>query len=1484
VEPDSLQVCAGSEITLIGFNFAPELNSNEVSFLAGVNRVPGIAIDVQFDPTATAQGLGSRLRVIVPGGVSTGNVELRVNGISAGAVGYEACPQIMAFTLGRNETQTFLTFQQILGFVENASFVNLYGINFNDLEEVIFEDAQGTTAAILPNTIERGTIGAGPGQVPTGYTRIGFELHDPINNNVQLNFPSPTRNNMKVRVRSPAGLSNTIELPVFVVNPGDAPPPLLGAVVNSVKVPTGVATGPIRLHYTMYDQAVTAGYRMEVSWSADGGQTFSAATLSSTDPLSDGGAGILPGTLAFRTGRGLFPAGGAFRTFTWDAPNDQAFKQLNERVTDGIAAPRAWTIQFRVRPVLDTPAAGRPTSLPPEPNQFFVTPSFIYYSLADRPGQPVEPKSGEVAEEFLTTRNEDTKQTTADWGPQDNEDALSVLEVPAVASQFGDGSHVLVLSRTPVEDREPDVVDEYYEFNTTNMTLTRKQITSDSGTPCNLADDVVSPGPEGLLDIDFVNPGKDFDEFHLGKLVLDDDVKVFARGDNPMILRISGDDGTPPSPDKPVFICGPSSTFDLNGCPGADVTKDTPPAIAPLGGAGGPGAGAGGDGATMTLGTTGPVGGAVTGLIPAQQGGFGGGGGGETTGAWDEAVATGSKFPGAPGGGGGLRLPGGAGDGGRPQPIIFRSPRGGAAGDSWGDPKQFYPVGGAGGGGGGATVAVTAMGGLASGFTVIPGAPGGGGGGLLFLTVDGAVVLDPTARILASGGNGGNAKAPAPSGAGGGGSGGTIFIKASGPVEAPCSTLEARGGLHGTATGMNAISGSGDGGAGWIRLESAVGGTPTCMALVAQTTLTKDLKQADKKMEVASTAGFPESGILVIEGDEISYGQITQTTFEAISRPAAATHPMGAIVALKGSIAPAQTEVLQGGGVTVSPDAVGAGRGRDGEIQLQYLPVEDPDTGEFPVDPETGEVLTIYLFDTDRGEIRKLDGTLIYKTSLADTDPGLIDASRLVIATNTVLRAFGSRGLRILVTDVAEISGWIDVSGEPGGILRFEDDPAAPRPGLAGRGGAGGGSGGNGGTIEFLNGNSSDKTPANTSPIHGGPGHAPPVPGGIVDETPVPYGTGNPQDDLTGPLEFRRATPGESVRGETCTVCTTTAGGGAGGGSLKVGENGMAFKGFDTMGNPAPNFQIAGVGGSIFGFEDLRFGGGFWLRGGTGGSGGGGSPHVSQDYAQRRIPGSYRFKGLAQYAPGTGGGGGGGAVVISAREIILHATARILARGGGAYQSIDLGGNGGGGAGGTVLVQVRNSLNIQPGAVIDVTGGAGNLPVPVSPGQQIPDYEGNVRPMSFRGDGGNGSPGRVRIEAAAGSLALLSGVNSSVSTGQALLDVAFHQGISRGLRLGLGSGGTALTEAIDLDAPQVEYFEFGQPPGTDSAVLWQGAGESLDQHGGVGLFRQLTVDPRTLIERKYVRFIVPFYSNFPLQRSQTLNRIRLPYRLEGSAP
>ncbi len=312
--------------------------------------------------------------------------------------------------------------------------------------------------------------------------------------------------------------------------------------------------------------------------------------------------------------------------------------------------------------------------------------------------------------------------------------------------------------------------------------------------------------------------------------------------------------------------------------------------------------------------------------------------------------------------------------------------------------------------------------------------------------------------------------------------------------------------------------------------------------------------------------------------------------------------------------------------------------------------------------------------------------------------------------------------------------------------------------------------------------------------------------------------------------------------------------------------------------------MLSGEGGSNFGLDSLRFDGDLWLFGGSGGSSGGASPQVSAAYKSGILPeGSVVFTGAA-HAPGTGGGGGGGVLFLTATHLMMRPEARILARGGDAVQSIDLGGNGGAGAGGTVIIRVESSLTIARGAVIDVSGGVANREVAIDAGQGLPLYEGNFHRSAvdgfgfFGGVGGNGAPGRILLEADPDSQAAEDGLNASLSSGRFLADSFATVGVSRAILLGIGPGDAVSAPNLSLSGGVVRFHEFGRPLGTDAVVLWEGATESLDVHGQPGEFTQRVRDPRDLRFTEFIRFSVPFRSNGSSRETQSVREIQMLYR------
>ena len=1506
IEPSPLEIAPGDEIRLNGINFSNDLASNKVTFLAGNQKIQGLPLHVEFpDDGNSGNGLESQMTVIVPGGISKGNIELLVEGISAGAQGYDAQPEIMAWTLGLNEKLEVLRWEPLLTEFRAGSFVRVYGINFNDLQRVELEDSAGQQFSLLPVNIERNPAppgGARADDVRTGYSVIGFNLSDD-----ELGFPfafDEFRDNLKVTFVGASGKSNVLEIPVISESPSGGNP-TIGAVISGVKVPTGTRTGPVRIFYNMYDTVANTNHRMEVFWEVDvpdsSGQIVRVQGMALpdiSDPRHSGLTGVVPGCMSMLSEHKLLPGFGGLRTYTWDAPHDVDFQELFEREENGVLIPRYLPIRFIVRPILEN---DNPEGTVDSDTQA-TSAQILYYNLEDRLGDEVpDLREFTAVETFDSDENEDRLLTTASYGPEDNPGAIVGTFDPGLPDPFGEGTETLLLENTDQIRLPSDAQRQYFLFDTDELTITYKQIKSDGQTPCDPFDDDLA-GSETILLVYIEDAGRASKEFHLASLVLGPDVEVLARGENPLILRLSG---VGVESGQPVFEMQSGSLFDLNGCVGGTGPRILSQTV-PQGRGGKPGAGGGrgGDGARAD----------GEDFIATGQGGLDGGMGGESTLAYNPDVSKGSSFWGPPGGGGGNRTAGGAGDGGNPDPARFQAPRGGDGGRTRGD-NALNPLSpGSGGGGGGASVGLLPDVGLRQ-YT--SGAGGGGGGGALRLVANGPVLLDPGSFIDANGGKGGDAFEPVllepeghtSPGPGGGGSGGCIFIQSNATVDVTCENVQVRGGKAGIQTlgaaklKQNLPPGSGNGGEGWIRIESGSGGAPTCTALFAETHLVSAAQLNDIDLRVASVEGFPQSGGTLLLSDpetgevleEVTYVTATQEgatmTIEGTSRGSSSPAlPVDTVVSLKG---PVDGDSLSEGGIVESPDELETGRGRDREIHIRFEPSTNPATGEPLRDLETGKVLSIWTFETDEGLLRRPNGDVLFETDAADTDPGLIDATRFRVDADTILRAVGRNALRILVAGPADIAGVLDISGAPGGIVEFnENDPTNPFPGVGGAAGAGGGRGGDGGRTQFLaldesgNPDLTNKDPANTLPIHGMSGQASPGTPPDWDQTAVNFGGGHPENDFVSAPSFTRPRGGVTLRGQGCGLCTSSAGGGAGGGNREAGGDGRAVPSSEAE-------KLGGKAGSAFGLESFRFDG-VWPYGGIGGAGGGASPHVSGRY-RTGIEGDFRFPSgptAAQHSPGTGGGGGGGVLHIVADSVIIRESGSILARGGDAYQSIDLGGNGGAGAGGNVFIQARSGLTLVTGSRIDVSGGLANQLVPVTPGQELPEYPGNIRLTSlgqlrdFGGVGGDGAAGRVRLEGTAGSLVSAVGLNSSVSAGSVLIDTAPSVGVSKAIRLGFGPGRAAYTHDFDFGASVTRYFEFGQPPRASSVVFWQGAEESLDIHGSPGPFSEETllgtVNPETLHGREFVRFVVHFLSNTTTQEVHSIRQLELPFSLPAS--
>ena len=1489
-------LCPGTIIRLNGFNFSDELDDHQILFSAGNGAIQGMPLDVvnrRVDLESST--IESYLEVIVPTGVTNGNIELLCHGLSAGAVGFDACPAIFAVTLGANEDDEYVVYTPLLSRFQENSRVNLYGINLTDVNYLDLDDGGGNSVRVPSSTFIRNqnTGGFTPGSVSSGYDSFSFVLNDGNNGNNNFSFPfALARENLGIVARSNAGSSNRVEIPVANENLIE----VIGAAVNGMRGPTGIATGSVRIDYTCYELVIDASYTMEFEWAVEnslGELEWQPAKPRDEDPDNDGKFEITCGTIQHKyPGQRLLPSGGLQRTFVWDAQCDPLFRDLNETVEAGITPQRFWTVHFRVRPIPD--AGDRDFS-----NHAFEASPFIYYWLEDRPEEPVPDwRSGEIVESFDTDTNLDTNETDASWGAPYNPGLLEGKTDTNDVYQFGQGLAQVYLEIQPTENfLDPDTITgQYYVMDTDRLSILHILLRNVAleGEPAVIIEESSSYRltDDGTVDGNPVdNPGEAFDEFHFATFNVAPQTNVFVEGERPLVIRCSGGGNTASDTDPVFTVMG---ILDLNGGAGADGSL-----VGGEGGQGTAGGGDGGDGSLMQLANDSAA--AVMLLEPAMAGSNGGGSGGSTPAAVNPDAARNSTFAGAPGGGGGHRERGGDGDYGNTNIANFVTPRVGRGGVVRGNALLTPLTSGSGGGGGGASLSRVSMG---AEFAATGGGGGGGGGGSLRLTARGSVVV--IGSVQANGGLGGSGRVPpgeAPAGttnggAGGGGSGGAVHMRATGSVDlSSCASLQVQGGEAGSggpSNGQNRIGGAGDGGDGFIRLESGVGGTPFCMTLQASTRLTSTLSGSNNRnqtIRVQSTQAFPSSGFVKIEEEVIGYGGKTANTFTGLSRAVEGTRTSHSsnteVFIYPSTIEPARDPaVLMNGGFIESPEEPTFGRGRDGVVHLRFIQSLDPDTGEIMVDEATGRPVSVWAFDTETSTLRSPLGNVVKETRESDLNPGFLDLSALIIDEDVVLRATGPNPLTISVKDYAEIAGSIDASGGIGGAIRFTEGGETPLSGLGGVPGAGGGSGGTGGMVTHRDGNPQNRTAANTEVTRG---QASGLPNFIVNINRLPPFARPGIPNIDG------STGGASMVGRTCGFdCFESGGGGGGGGNLRAGGDGEVKL---LPGNGALEGQLAGQSGDLVNFRDQRLSlpgqqVGLALVGGTGGGGGGASANISRAYRNESILGNYPFKGEALYAPGTGGGGGGGIIHIVAQDMYLRSSARLISRGGDAYQSIDLAGNGGAGAGGTIFLQVQNTITLEPGIQFDVSAGLPNrLPPFFSSGVRL--YEGNIRAAStntlpalvgtpFGGLGGASSNGRIRIEYSPSSRVRSQGVNPSVTTGPFLPDIVESVAVSRIYRIGVGPGRSASSHSLLLDGARVVYNTFQQPPGTRAIVVWESAGESLDVHGQPGELKGLVRDPRKLKGTKYVRFRVFFQSKYGTGETQSIQSLSLPFRLNDA--
>ena len=448
-------LCTGDVITLIGVNFSGSLNQNEVFFRSGRSVVRGAPIAISFPVDNNIRdGKDSRLSVLVPTGVLTGSIELFVNGSFAGGQGYIACPMLFGFTTGLNgqpPTDENPTGQQFIQ--NNGPFgydpqlgpetVHLHGINFDELTTIIVQDSQGQSDRVGTVDFQRRNLAPDNG-MDTVIVSLGAA-------NVRLAVRG-RRDNLLLRVQTPNFESNVITVPQVNSEVGsaitnDEIDAILGPVINGFIVPSGVRSGPLRIHYGFHDTPILMSYEMVVEWTVDNGTSWFRAFTPppGVDPLNAGDEGVVPGHFVFGSPAGLIRGGGTLKTFTWDPDNDRAFRELNDEVSETGARPsRAWTVAFRFRAVPTQQGDAQR-----DPGILIHTPPIAFFDLQERfeDDEIVDQREAYFLETFVTDDLNagdcgpaddplEDECTSAIWGPDRLESRIEGRPIP----QFGSGT------------------------------------------------------------------------------------------------------------------------------------------------------------------------------------------------------------------------------------------------------------------------------------------------------------------------------------------------------------------------------------------------------------------------------------------------------------------------------------------------------------------------------------------------------------------------------------------------------------------------------------------------------------------------------------------------------------------------------------------------------------------------------------------------------------------------------------------------------------------------------------------------------------------------------------------------------------------------------------------------------------------------------------------------------------------------------------
>ncbi|MDE0960218.1 MAG: hypothetical protein OSB09_05500 [Planctomycetota bacterium] len=445
-----------------------------------------------------------------------------------------------------------------------------------------------------------------------------------------------------------------------------------------------------------------------------------------------------------------------------------------------------------------------------------------------------------------------------------------------------------------------------------------------------------------------------------------------------------------------------------------------------------------------------------------------------------------------------------------------------------------------------------------------------------------------------------------------------------------------------------------------------------------------------------------------------------------------------------------------------------------------------------------------YLADTDVGTITNGAGSLIYDNGV----DGVFEFASIIIEEFALLEAQGLNSLILRSAGSVDLSGTVDVSGLPGGIPDLTD-PVNPVIAAGGLAGAGGGTGGEGGMAQ---------SGALTDGADGGIPDG--VPANLIYEG-VPPG-GDPGDTIPPEL-IAAATGGQAAEGSplTCSV-----GGGGGGGYADSGANG---NGAGECTDPI--FPEAGQGGSSYGAASFLVpdpdNPGTSLPLNVGGLGGAGGGAIFDTDTSVSIPGS------------GGGGGGGYFELTSSGPMLIHSTAGVFATGGPSYLAPEGAAAGGAGAGGAIRIRGRSVVIVEPGAILDVSGGFAN--------QSYPGGSPYSTVLSTP-SGGGGAEGWVRVETPLGFSDTGIDVSPTASVGS-FLQFGTSLSTTASTPYTLVSDDGSLNSNLLVDAAVPELLT-GSP--INLHVLYEGYGHSDTASGQPGPLLGIVSEPSKLVNPQSV--------------------------------